>query len=637
MNFTKITLFAACLISFASISQSLEPIDVEDGKGPIEDCLPPEREIFYTVASSDCYVHDFYINTSYQGETYEWDFESDGITDVTTTGLSITTSYPADGVYNVTLYITNKCGTIKVGLTVVVDCKPEECHWPKGYGSNSSVIEAGKGVVVDAYGNVFVYGLVNSNVQFEDGSTIPDGGFLAKYDNCGELLWVKDVTTQGVNRVQMKIDMYGNPMVLATNSVDGLDSDISFKLTKFSNWNGSVMWENTIEQWKFLPMPAFDIDMSTNEVYLIANVNKYLKIVQANGNQIVSYTAPANAYTGYPRNLAYLIKFNSNGNQLWQDHLYANQGTGALQDVVVAENTGRIYLCGYASDHPHAVGDLRMAGNPAVSMAPNDLNRLIMLSYSTSGTFGYANIHQNLVGHQTALQIEYSNLDDQIYLKNFNQLQLFNTSSNLLASATTFGQSGQMYYNQAENHLITCGTHSCNEVKIQKYQGVFNVWTYQIGSCNSKGYVHNVFSDPTSSKIFLTGQFWNDDLTFDATHELALSGGRDVFISKVKDEGSTVAFKNLIPSKVSFEGAPTPKIDVYPNPTNGQVTIEWGTSLSEQQQTVRMYNALGTVVLEESFASKTEFVVDLSEYPNGIYNIVWTDGDKVASNRIVKQ
>jgi len=498
------------------------------------------------------------------------------------------------------------------------------CDWPKSYGSNTLTQEQGDAVVVDANGNVFVHGSVDNSVIFEDGTSILGGVFLAKYDNCGSLLWVIDVSPYGRRFSRMKIDNLGNPVLLATNAITSTVEDIEFKLTKFSNSNGSLIWSNTIEMWKYLPWPSFDINMNNNEIYLVANVNKYLKITQANGTVIVDYTAPLNAFTGYPRDVAYVVKFNASGNQIWQDNMIANQGYAAFQDVVVAENTNRVYICGYTGDHPHVAGDITFNSNTSIAMTPSDLNRLFISSYTSTGNLLYSKMHPTIQGYQTALQIEYSNADNEIYIKNYKNLQLFNTNGNFLSSVSTFYQSGQIYYNQAANYLLTCGTHSCNQLKMEKYEGITKIWTYQVGSCNSKGYIHSVFADPTSDKIFLTGQFWNGDLSFNSTDLLTLAGGRDVFISKIKDTGPTVTYnrKQNTQDNVVVNIEKLNRTAIYPNP-----------EINEHQ--VKIYNLTGQLVLEAKFeASHTD--IDLSSYPDGIYQVVITSGDKRVSEKVVK-
>lgn len=592
---------------------------------------PNDAGFTFSEDASNCFNFDFQSTTLTAGDTHEWDFQNDGIIDATGTSTSFT--FPANGDYNVTHIVNNDCGSLEETIVVTVDCSSStSCLWPKNYGANTSLVERADAVVVDNLGNVFVHGTVEPTVTFDDGSTVPSGIFLAKYDNCGTLQWVKDVPLYGRNYSTMKIDNLGNPILLSTNALNSIESDITYRLTKFNNSNGNVLWSNSIEQYKFLNWPAFDIDMSTNEVYLLTNVNRYSKVKQANGVYIVNYTAPTNAYV-YPRIQGHIIKFNASGNSIWQDHMIAQSGGAAFQDVVVAENTNRVYVAGYANDHPSPIGDIKFNSNSSIVMAPNNTFRLFLASFTTGGTLQYANVHASIQGYQTAMELAYSNTDNEIYLRNFHSLQLFNTSGNLISSTSLSGQSGQMYYDQVNNHLITAGTHSCNQLKLQKYIGTSLVWTYIKGSCSSKAYADQVFGDPTSDKIFMAGTYWNNDFSFSPTDVMPLAGERDAFISKIRDLGSTVSYAKQASTEDNVNILPEDDVIIYPNPSNG--IYNFNVNSNHIGSTVEIFNYLGQIVFKGVF-NANYYSIDLSSESSGIYKVVIKNTDTSFSKKIVK-
>ena len=592
---------------------------------------PDDASFTFDENTSNCFNFDFQSSTSNSDETHEWDFQNDGTIDATGTSASFT--FPANGDYTVSHIVSNDCGSLEETLTVTVDCSTStSCLWPKNYGSNSSLLERGDAVVVDNSGNVFVHGTVEPTVTFDDGSTVPSGIFLAKYDNCGSFLWVKDVPLYGNNYSTMKIDNQGNPILLSTTAMNSIESDITYRLTKFSNSTGNVIWSNIIEQYRFLNWPAFDIDMSTNDVYLVTNVNRYSRVRQSNGAYVVNYTAPTNAYV-YPRIQGHIIKFNASGIAVWQDYINANAGGAAFQDVVVAENANRVYVAGYANDHPSVVGDLEFNSNTSISMAPNNTFRLFLASYTTGGTLQYANLHQSIQGYQTAMELAYSNTDNEIYLRNYNELQLFNTSGNLIGSTSLSYQSGQMYYDQANNHLITCGTHSCNQLKIQKYTGTTLVWTYLRGSCSSKASAYQVFGDPTSDKIFMAGMYWNNDFSFNTSDVMPLAGGRDVFVSKIRDLGSTVSYAKQAFTETENTVEDGDNVIIYPNPSKG--IFNFDVSSNHIGSTVEVYNYLGQIVHKSVFNSNF-YAIDLSTQSSGIYKVVIKNEETSFSKKLVK-
>ncbi|GEM_PF-5681035 len=611
------------------------------------DCceLPDPRDIEFTQSMSNCYTYDFHPGApGLPGEIIEWDLNNDGVF-----GSSTTITFPADGTYEVGMRITNECGEIIITLELEVACDTTttDCGWPKGYGSSVPLNEKGDGVVVDASGNVFVHGLLHSSAQFEGGASVAGGAFLAKYDNCGLLLWVIDVAAYGIGErsTQLKIDNQGNPVLLSALATSTAEDDIEYKLTKFSNSNGAMMWSNTIEMWKILPSPSFDIDMATNQVYLVASVSRYLRITQANGTVIVNYVSPVGSNSG-PKHTSYLIKFDASGNQIWQDHIVSIQGFAYFQDVVVDESSDRVYLAGSAGDHPHPVGDMTFNSNNSITIAPTQTNRLFITSYTGSGSLLYANLH-NIYNPLEAFGLEFSNIDQQLYLMTSDdpgtsaindRLYLFNTLGNLLSSVSSPRQSPRLHYDQVGNYLLTWGSGDCNAIRVQKFTGTSMDWFYEVGGCfDAQGSASSVFADPTSEKIFITGSFWTQDLVFNSTDMLPLAGDRDVFISTIRDQGNTVLYKVSEESEnQTLEGVEEMSlVSVYPNPTNDVLNISTTTEMGR----LELLNVSGAVVAQENISAENQTVrLDLVHQSAGLYFLRFTtQSGRVEVMKVVKR
>jgi hypothetical protein len=73
----------------------------------------------------------------------------------------------------------------------------------------------------------------------------------------------------------------------------------------------------------------------------------------------------------------------------------------------------------------------------------------------------------------------------------------------------------------------------------------------------------------------------------------------------------------------------TENIDVYPNPTSGQITIEM-----EGMQKVVVYNTLGQALLNKE-TSGNVLQLDLSGFENGLYWLHVSSQNKVATRRFV--
>ena len=84
---------------------------------------------------------------------------------------------------------------------------------------------------------------------------------------------------------------------------------------------------------------------------------------------------------------------------------------------------------------------------------------------------------------------------------------------------------------------------------------------------------------------------------------------------------------------VSIEGLTSADIEIYPNPTNGQVTITSNTGIDQ----MTIYNVVGKVVQHVSGPRSSQIVADLSRYPSGIYIVTAKTGDVVITERLIKE
>jgi hypothetical protein len=75
---------------------------------------------------------------------------------------------------------------------------------------------------------------------------------------------------------------------------------------------------------------------------------------------------------------------------------------------------------------------------------------------------------------------------------------------------------------------------------------------------------------------------------------------------------------------------------IYPNPTNGNLTISF-TNSTQGKVSVKVMSAIGQEVYGETFTQSNEnHTVDLSKYQNGIYLVQITTNNTTVIKRIVK-
>ncbi len=77
-------------------------------------------------------------------------------------------------------------------------------------------------------------------------------------------------------------------------------------------------------------------------------------------------------------------------------------------------------------------------------------------------------------------------------------------------------------------------------------------------------------------------------------------------------------------------------VNVYPNPTNGLVTVDLKGLIAEKA-TVEVYNAMGQAIIVKEFAEAGRFDVDLTNNASGVYTIKLIADGHVITKRVVLQ
>ncbi|MFK7787187.1 MAG: LamG-like jellyroll fold domain-containing protein [Crocinitomicaceae bacterium] len=532
--------------------------------------------------------------------------------------------------------------TIKKTLKVNVKCHdtpPVDCtEWPKGYGVNDPItantdIEKGDGLLVDQDENVYVHGRVRTTTIFDDGSTMSNGTFLAKYDSCGTLLWVNDVTNLGEKIRKIEMDGNGDIILLAWTG-DGVAFSIdNYYLSKI-NQNGVVQWTNTIQH-KYLPWPSFDVDDNTNQIYMALNLNQALKFQDQTGTNVIDITTATS-----PQTAGMIVRVSPTGFVTYQEHVLQTSGYCRLQDVVVAENNNRVYFTGVMKDFsavPSPSVTFTASGNVETSTLSNDV---LLVSYSTNSFVPLYSWSQTngTSGFETAMQLAYSDASNQLILLNWSNLSIFSSTGATIGTTTTpSGVAGRMRFNEQDNYILLNGTTSCNELRMAKYSMTALDWQFIIPSCGtSKAYVFDANFSPLNDRIYYTGTYWQGDMNVFGT-TLTLEGGRDAFISRIVDEGTSVVQKNNLSPANDLNGI-TPfeesEISLFPNPVVNELNIALPNNRSEEV-TITLFDATGKRVQQE-LQSGNSFRLNTSELSKGMYHVKVTSPIQTWDSKFVK-
>lgn len=87
---------------------------------------------------------------------------------------------------------------------------------------------------------------------------------------------------------------------------------------------------------------------------------------------------------------------------------------------------------------------------------------------------------------------------------------------------------------------------------------------------------------------------------------------------------------NGCPVATGIEEVLLSDISIFPNPTNGELTIDAKTN---DKCLIQIFNLDGTLILSQSIYGKTD--LDLSALDNGVYNLAITSGHDIANKRLV--
>jgi len=91
--------------------------------------------------------------------------------------------------------------------------------------------------------------------------------------------------------------------------------------------------------------------------------------------------------------------------------------------------------------------------------------------------------------------------------------------------------------------------------------------------------------------------------------------------------------ENWCEDVVGVEELTSASLEIYPNPTNGQVTIIAASQIDQ----MTIYNVVGEIVQNVSALQSSQIVVDLSKYPSGMYIVTAKTGDVVITERLIKE
>ena len=414
------------------------------------------------------------------------------------------------------------------------------CVWVKQAGGPAFPAgDVGHDITIDKTGNLFVTGLYTNSATF-DTINLPgvtgSNLFIAKYNNNGGIVWAKGCGGDGGG---VSTDAFGNIYLTGTGSgsLDGHLLTGGMVVAKFKT-DGNCVWAKSIAN-------AGGAKIKTDLIGNSYIIGGFLGTANFEIDTLVS--------KGYGD--IFVAKFNSSGNCLW-----AKSFGGNGSDVGIAigfDAFGNIYFTGSCSDTMYLSCDT--IKGPFIAKLDAAGNCIWVKQNNTGGGSG---IYVDAQGNSY--------------------------STGPLVSSTNVG---------------TC-TLTGKGVYVVKYDAEGNCVNATQGTSVNFGRSNGIVRDGKGNCYTIGGIYTNT--TFGSYTLAVPPNSEEIFVAKLKDSITVVQEQNRMRS--SFI--------IYPNPSDGSYTLKVSPDLLESQ--IYIYNAMGQEIFQTGL-SESNTTIKIPNLTRGVY------------------
>jgi hypothetical protein len=437
-------------------------------------------------------------------------------------------------------------------------------------------------ITTDKIGNVLVYGDFSDTIIFGTHVlTAPNSRtpYLVKYDSNGNVMWAiagKLGLSTLVSQATLAVDASGNIYITGTFSGGYLtfgthsiiDTNGECYMVKYRP-NGSVVWvQQSNSPWPY----NMSID-ARGDLYTTG----WYKNTFTVGSVVLTGAAAVNTF---------LIKYDSDGNALWARGGIPSNNTNnmSMGYSVTTDNAMNSYVTGPYSDH------VTFGTNSFFSPTQD----IFILKYDSSGDLIWArsSTHSDTITWTPGVP--------GISADTLGHFYLVGSAGRAQNSDITFGSVTLKLTNSAWTEFImkfdTSGNSLCGSMfRIYGFDGLA------------------VGNDPEGENIYMTTDMY-DTTTF-GTDLVGFAGEQLPVIAKwqpctLRTEG----INEITSQKYS--------ISLFPNPNNGQFTIEVKSEEPEVKGKVEIYNVLGEKVYSQFSsvtADESQLSINIGNQPSGVY------------------
>jgi len=479
-----------------------------------------------------------------------------------------------------------------------------------GFEQNSSIAQAPCGdIYTVGFFNGASFGALN-NVGTED-------GFISKYNEQGQLLWVKQLAGSSADRIN-GITIGSDNEIYIVGEFRGkfrynMDSLVSFDqldvLVAKIDSSGNFQWATSATGWGY--ESAYDISLSSNGNLLITGYYE-------NNLDFGPFSLLANSLRD-----VFIMAIDQQGNPLWLETL---SGPGVEYGRSIATDTSNnIYITGVFRDflYPNG-GTLPGFGSYDAFLAKYDAIGQLLWIKAMGGPSADEGYYVNIDNKQNVVLVGWYDRSMQIDTLTLNGSKeedgfaaKFAPNGDLIWAiplagsfdervyAIDFDANDDIYLLGTVDSLLVIGGDSLTNRHLNRPTDIFIIKldeasNYQWGQ--TLGHYYNDFcydlvvQDPTT--LYVVGSYQDTSIFINDT--LISQSGYDIFVGKFNID-TTVSVRQIPNASLSDVA----QIKLYPNPSiKGKSTLEY-TLTQETDVAISVYDLLGQELYKSTLKNQT--------------------------------
>ena len=548
---------------------------------------------------------------------------------------------------------------IVISSSLFTLCEAQSWLWAKNDNSSPAGADAYP-TAIDKSGNVYLGGWFNYYLYIDSiyYTNANNGIFLTKYSSSGRILWASNPKGQGIpysvcTDTRGNVYMTGNftsPSLKFGNDsvINTCPYNYDFFIVKYDS-AGNVLWVKSAKGSGLYQEEAFGIIADKSGNVYVTGVFDTAKITFGS----ITLTRISSQED------LFIVKYDNAGNVLWAKN--AGRTGGSFGCSVSLDNTGNLYVAGQFGGNPITFGSLSVpssssiflvkytpAGTPLWIESPSGpgngrawfcttdiYNDIYITGYysDTSLTFGSHKIINTYPSTEDFFVVKYDSLGKALWAKDGggrNYDEGYCVSTNLYGDAYVSGSFGLfgidtiVFDNDSIFPPDTVFPYNAFIIKLDS-AGNMLCHTSIIGAADDN---NSVTVDPLRDNVYFGSDLFGGLKYPFGRDTINGSGGEYPLIAKWTCDDNEQGIPN--------ESIRPDEAKLFPNPNNGQFTIIIASKANQFLGSIEVYNMLGEKVYSQYSIPTSQYTLDISNQPNGVYlyRIIANNGELIGEGKL---